>query len=253
MVAPNGARRGKKNHPALPITIDEIAQAAIECAAAGAHALHAHVRDAGGAHTLDAVLYRELQAAIAARAPQLALQITTESAGQYTPDAQRQLLYTLRPTWASVSLAEMLSDGDTKAARRLYQWAATEGVRLQHILYTPDEVLQLGHCLKEKIVTAVEEKIEVLFVLGRYAPAVNGTPAMLADFLATAATLPLPSKFMVCAFGEKETTCLTTAAKMGGDCRVGFENNLHNADGSLAKNNAERVAEVAAVLQQINA
>ena len=48
----------------------------------------------------------------------------------------------------------------------------------------------------------------------------------------------------VCAFGKDETDCLLKALSLGGKARVGFENNLYNRDGSLAKNNAERVAEI---------
>ncbi|MEO0829677.1 MAG: 3-keto-5-aminohexanoate cleavage protein, partial [Pseudomonadota bacterium] len=54
--------------------------------------------------------------------------------------------------------------------------------------------------------------------------------------------------WMVCAFGPAETACLAYAADRGGKMRVGFENSLWNADGSLAKDNAERVAEVSAAV-----
>ena len=46
MLAPNGARRSKHDHPRLPITVEETVAAARDAFAAGAGALHAHVRDA---------------------------------------------------------------------------------------------------------------------------------------------------------------------------------------------------------------
>ena len=46
MVAPNGARLGKADHPALPVTIAEIVACAAACWHAGAGGIHAHVRDA---------------------------------------------------------------------------------------------------------------------------------------------------------------------------------------------------------------
>jgi uncharacterized protein (DUF849 family) len=49
---------------------------------------------------------------------------------------------------------------------------------------------------------------------------------------------------MVCAFGTGETACLADALARGGHARVGFENSLWNADGSLAKSNEQRVAEI---------
>ena len=91
MVAPNGARRGKADHPALPVTIPEIVACAVDCQAAGADGIHAHVRDAEGAHVLDAGLYAELIAALAQATPGLAVQITTEAVGRYSAAAQRAL------------------------------------------------------------------------------------------------------------------------------------------------------------------
>jgi uncharacterized protein (DUF849 family) len=47
----------------------------------------------------------------------------------------------------------------------------------------------------------------------------------------------------VCAFGAREGACALTAAALGGHVRIGFENNLHLSDGSLAPDNAALVAE----------
>ena len=60
MVAPNGARKSRKDHPNLPITISEIVQEAKNCFQKGANAIHAHVRDQEGNHSLDIGLYKEL-------------------------------------------------------------------------------------------------------------------------------------------------------------------------------------------------
>ncbi|MGI9297587.1 MAG: 3-keto-5-aminohexanoate cleavage protein [Gammaproteobacteria bacterium] len=247
MAAINGARRGKKDHPALPTTTDEIARTAAECYAAGADSLHLHIRDEHGAHSLDAGRYRETLAEIKTRAPKMATQITTESAGKYPPNAQRKLLRELRPFWASVSLAEMFSDGDEKSAARLYFWAAENEVRLQHILYRPAEVSRLAKLIKDGAIPAAD--LSVLFVLGKYAPPVDGAPEMLKPFLRARLDADLPMSFMACAFGKNETECLLAAAAAGGDCRVGFENNLHNRDGSPAADNAERVSELVSLLR----
>ena len=246
MVAPNGARYHKTDHPALPITIAEIAQAAASCQAAGADAIHAHVRDQHGAHTLDVGLYRNLLAAIADATSNMPAQITTESAGQYTAAQQRKLLYDLQPKWASVAITEMLSDGDIKEAARLYHWAAAENILLQHIAYNVNDVIRLRQLIDDDIIP--NTAIQILFVLGNYT--IDGAPAMLSDFLTAYQTLPSDSSFMVCAFGRQETVCLRAAAMAGGDCRAGFENNHHHPDGQIARDNAERIAEVAIAINQ---
>ena len=56
-VAPNGGRRVKVDHPAIPLTAKELAETAAECLEAGAAMIHVHVRDAGGGHLLDADAY----------------------------------------------------------------------------------------------------------------------------------------------------------------------------------------------------
>ena len=57
-VAPNGASKTKADHPALPMTSEEIAACAAACAEAGAAMIHLHVRDRQGGHTLDVGTYR---------------------------------------------------------------------------------------------------------------------------------------------------------------------------------------------------
>ena len=107
MVAPNGARRTKADHSALPMTIAETVVAAKACLEAGAGALHAHVRDLTGAHVLDAGLYRELLSEMRVAVPQMQVQITTEAVGKYTPEEQRELVYKVKPDAVSIAIREM--------------------------------------------------------------------------------------------------------------------------------------------------
>ncbi len=65
-VAPNGGRRTKADHPALPMTPEELARTAAECLDAGAAMIHVHVRDRDGKHLLDAEAYRQAIGAIRA-------------------------------------------------------------------------------------------------------------------------------------------------------------------------------------------
>lgn len=244
MVAPNGARRTGADHPALPMTIAGTVACAAACHAAGAGAIHAHLRDAEGRHWLDAGAYAELIAEMARAVPGMPIQITTEAAGRYDPPAQRALLDRITPEGVSIALAEMLADDDRAAARRLYHRLAGAGVAVQHILYDP---AQLDWLLAEQTRgTLPAGPLQVLFVVGRYSDGQQAVPAMLAPFLDR-----MPAEagldWAVCAFGAQETACLVQASRLGGKLRVGFENNLLMADGRIATDNAERVAEVVAL------
>lgn len=242
MVAPNGARRGKKDHPEIPMTVEEIAITAASCQKAGADAMHAHVRDSAGKHALDAGLFSELISETALRAPGMIVQATTESAGRYTPAEQRRFLAELRPAHASVSVAEMLSDGDMEEARRAYFRAADDNVSIQHIVYGPRDVRKLAEMAESGMIPGGE--LSALLVLGSYAPPLDASPSMLQPFLDACGALPPGTRLMACAFGRGETACMLAAAEADCDCRVGFENNLLHPDGSVARDNAERVAEV---------
>ena len=242
MVALNGARRTKAEHPGLPITVDEIVSEAKACLEAGATGIHAHVRDDDGRHSLDPGRYRELLSALRRETPQMRVQITTESAGVYSPADQRALLRQLRPRAASVAIREMLADGDGPAARDCYHGAAEAGAEIQHILYDNNDLLLLKSAVGKGTVPA--SGLRTLLVLGRYdlqSPARLGDLAPRRELLA--AELPA-ADHAVCAFGPAETEILWTVLRCGGKIRVGFENNLHMRDGRLAPDNAARVREV---------
>lgn len=242
MVAPNGARRSKADHPALPITIAETVEAARSSFAAGAGAVHAHVRDEMGRHTLDAGLYAELITEMARQVPQMPVQITTEAVGLFSPEEQRAIVRAVRPEGVSVALREMWPNGAADAeATRFYRWAIDEGIAVQHILYVPSDVERMVHLAG---VGAIPRPAQLLFVLGRYEPPREGKPSDLVPFLNAASALPEPADWAVCAFGPAETDCLVHAASAGGKARVGFENNLVGSDGSVAADNAQRVREL---------
>lgn len=237
--APNGARRGKADHPALPVTTEEIAAEAARCQAAGAGLLHMHVRDGEGLHSLDPGRYREALDAVAEAAPGLAVQITTEAAGRYEVPAQYDCLRALAPAAASISVREIARDA--ALAPKVYGFAAEAGTAVQHILYDTGDLAQLRVWIADG--TVPEAAPEVLLVFGRYVPPLEGTPAMLSAFLDTLG--PWPGGWACCTFGGQEHAVAEAALARGGDIRIGFENNLDRPDGTRAANTAENIARAA--------
>lgn len=244
MVAPNGARRSQTDHPAIPITDADVITAILACQGAGADGAHLHLRDESGAHLLDVGRYQALLEELSERAPDLYLQVTSESVGLYGAEDQRAMIHALKPDHVSVAMREMVRDpGDWAEARAFYDWAHDAQVGIQHILYTPDEARAFVEaCAREDIAGTMRQ---VIFVLGSYATGSKDSQPIesyLVPFEDAGLTANLD--WMVCAFGTQETASVLHAASLGGKARVGFENSLWNADGSLAKDNAERVREV---------
>lgn len=237
-VAPNGARKTKAEHPALPLTADEIARDAAACHAAGAAMIHLHIRDKAGKHLLDAEAYREATAAIRREAgADLIVQITTESVGIYLPGYQMAMVRDARPEACSVAIREIVPGPPAeREAAAFFAWLAKEGVTPQFILYTADEVRRFVDLRQRGVIPATTPF--VLYVLGRYSTGQTSDPLDLAPFLAAA---PRDWHWAVCAFGAKEGTVALTAAVLGGHSRVGFENNLLLGDGTVAPGNAALV------------
>jgi 3-keto-5-aminohexanoate cleavage enzyme len=237
-VAPNGARRTKADHPALPQTADEIARDAAACHAAGAALIHLHIRDKAGKHLLDAEAFRAATAAIRREAGgDIIVQITTESVGIYLPGYQMAMVRDARPEACSVAIREIVPGPPAeREAAAFFAWIAREGIVPQYILYTADEVRRFAELRQRGIVP--DTTPFVLYVLGRYSANQTSEPLDLAPFLAAA---PRDWHWAACAFGAKEGTVALTAAVLGGHSRVGFENNLRLGDGGVAPGNAALV------------
>lgn len=241
MVAPNGARRTKDDHPNLPITIPELVSDAIACHKAGADAIHVHVRDIKGQHTLDIGLYREVMKELETTVPNMLVQLTTESAGIYSPSEQRDILPKLGAQSVSVAIREFLADGECESAGRAYHQTFEKGTDIQHILYTMQDIDLLARMITKDIVPSA--RLQILLVMGTY----GGIPARFEDLepLLSHVDKEIPNtELAVCAFGRQETRILSTTLKQGHNIRVGFENNLYHDNGEIAKDNASRVAEV---------
>jgi 3-keto-5-aminohexanoate cleavage enzyme len=239
MVAPNGARRTQVDHSALPLSISETVEAAIACQKAGADGVHMHIRDAQDKHTLDVGKYSEALREMETALPDFYVQITTEAVGQYSPQQQREVVEKVMPKAVSISIAEMLSDGEDIEAKRFYSWCAENEVSVQHIIYDTDDLARIEKLslLNDRAAT------QLLFVLGRYTKNQRSSPDDLDPFYNWVTQQDAKIDWAICAFGQGETDCLLNAYKKGGKVRIGFENSLWNRDGSIAKDNAERVSE----------
>ena len=246
MVAPNGARNGKDFHPMIPLTRAELAETARTCAAAGAGAMHFHVRDSDGKHVLDAGLYRAALADMTAAAPEMHLQITTEAYGRYSPKEMRAIVRDVMPPGVSIGVKEMMPERTpTPEDIAFYQWLNGTGIQLQNICYSPDDI-----DLLRNLAVAADLSLDgswILFVVGHYTTGKDSDPKGIAPFLDRMKALKLGLDWAVCAFGKTETACLTEAFRLGGKVRTGFENSIFMGDGSIARDNAEHVAEIAAL------
>jgi 3-keto-5-aminohexanoate cleavage enzyme len=248
-VAPNGGRKTKADHPALPLTSSELARAAAECLERGASMIHLHVRDAEGRHCLDPEAYRAAIASICQEVgDRLVLQITSESLDRYSPAEQRAAVLRTNPEAVSLALRELAPEkADDKDFGDFLLKLKQMRIWPQIILYTPAEADRLGAMVKQGLIPF--DRLSVLYVLGRFALTRTALPRDLLPFLAP--DMPRFESWSVCAFGRRETACFAAGALLGGHARVGFENNLSLADGARAASNAELVGAAAHAFEAV--
>jgi uncharacterized protein (DUF849 family) len=249
-VAPSGARRGKSDHPGIPLTAEELAIEAPLWRESGASVIHLHVRDEEGGHTLSPAVYgHTIQRLRDAVGEGMVIQITTESAGRFTPEQQMETVRAVRPEAASLALRELApAGGDQRTLADFLAWTAAEGIAGQLILYDRLETGRLLQWINDGDIDPAA--ISVLFVLGRFAANQIANPVDLLGFLGVE-ELPFRD-WMVCAFGPNELRCAALSALLGGHVRVGFENNFHLPGGKLAARNADLVAVTARTLGALN-
>jgi uncharacterized protein (DUF849 family) len=250
IVAPNGARKNKSDHPALPITPDEIAHEVSLCVEAGASMVHLHARTESGLHSLEVEDNRAVMTAVKEKVGDgVVIQLTTEAVGIYQPEQQMHLIRTLKPEAASFALSELIPDPSNEAqACEFFHWVAEQNIIAQYIVYSAEQLSYYLDLRSREILPAKNHHL--LLVLGRYHKTQESDPSDLKPFIHLIEQLD-KIRWAVCAFGKKEQDCLIAAAKIGGDVRIGFENNLFSTKGELALNNATQVEDMVTRLSQI--
>ena len=249
IVAPNGARKTKQDHPKLPITPEELADEVENCVEAGASMVHLHARTAQGDHSLEIednlAVYRAVKERLGNK---VILQLTTEAVGRYSPQQQMALIKAIKPEAASFALLELIPNIQyEETAKAFFHWLTLCNITTQYIVYSPEQLSYYLDLRDRGILPAKQHHL--LFVLGRYHEQLESDPSDLDPFLDYIEQLN-GVRWAVCAFGSKEQQCLLKAASFGGDVRIGFENNLYSKNNELAASNAAQVEELALALQQ---
>ena len=249
-VAPNGGRKTKADHPALPLTADELARTAAECLERGASMIHLHVRDTDGGHCLDPEAYRSVIARICEEVgDRLVLQITSESLGRYSPAEQRAAVLRTNPEAVSLALRELAPEKTDEKDFGLFLG------KLKQMRIWPQIILYHRRRGRAPGGDAEAGADPVRQALGSLcARAVRADPhrdPARPPAVSSPRTCRGSNPWSVCAFGRREAACVTAAALLGGHGRVGFENNLTLPTGARAASNAELVGAAVRALDAV--
>ena len=253
----------------VPVTPEQIADAAIEAARAGAAIVHLHVRDpATGRAARDAALYREVVERIRGADVDVVLNLTAGMGGDLTlggvdaplpPDAERtdmagaeeRLAHVteLRPEICTLDCGSMnFSAGDDFVMVNTPAMLRAMAARVQALGVRPElEVFDTGHLfVVEALIREGLLDPPPLIQLCMGLP--HGAPADPLTLMALVGRLPAGAIFSAFSIGRMQLPYVALAAIAGGNVRVGLEDNLYLSRGRLATN-AELVERAVAILE----
>lgn len=237
-----GAEVTKEQNPAVPYTIAEIVREAKSAVDAGAAVIHLHVREDDGTPTQSKDRYEEAIKAIRAECPDVIILPSTGGATWMTAKERLQPVF-LKPEIATLDCGTCNFGGDevfTNTVTMIQEFAET----MKEYGVKPEcEVFEKG-----MIDTAIVMMNKGLIAKPMHFNFVLGVPgAMTAtarDLVFMVESIPEGSTWVATGIGRHEFTLAQMAIAMGGNVRVGFEDNLYLEKGVLAKSNGELVAKV---------
>ena len=243
-----GAEVTRDQQPALPVTPQEIAIAAEECAKAGASIVHLHARKDDGTPTQDRETYRQIIAAIHERCDVI-VQVSTGGAVGMTP-AERLAPVTHTPEMATLSMGTVNIGDDVfrnhPADMETFLHAIQQhGVKPEFEIFDTGMITTVNRWLKKGL---LQGPLHVDFVLG-IPGGMAGTPQAL---LYMVDQLPAGATWTVAGIGSAQLPLGTLAIVLGGHVRVGFEDNVYYRKGQLAASNAQLVSRIVRVSEELN-
>ena len=241
-------------HPELPVTPAQIASAAVDAARAGAAIAHIHVRDPQtGAPSRKLDYYREVVERIRLSGTDVIINLTTGMGGDLIVDdahpssaapgsdmvpalERLEHIEDLRPEMCTLDCGSMnFSDGDYVAVVTANQ-LRTMAARVQELGVKPElEVFDTGHVrLANKLVEEGLIDGAPLFQLCLGIP--YGAPADPRTMAAMIDLLPPGAVWAAFAISRMEMPIVAQSVLLGGNVRVGLEDNLYLRRGEFASN-----------------
>ena len=264
---------------ALPITPDQIATQAIDAAKAGAAILHLHARDPkDGRPSPDPAVFMQFLPRIK-QSCDAVINITTGGSVTMTVEERIAAATELSPEMCSLNMGsmnfalypmaralqelEIRLGGDlprsiptptSSATRSATSSASTRllgeghGVKFEHECYDTGHLYNLAHCIDRGLFKPPVFLQLIFGILGGIGPDLDNLL-----FMKRTADRLFGNDYLwsVLAGGRHQINFCTAAAMMGGNVRVGLEDSLYIGPGKLAASNAEQVAKIRRIIEEL--
>ena len=245
-----GAVTTKENNPNLPTQPEEIAKSALACWNAAASAVHIHVRDDDDKASMRFDKFKEAVDMIRAANCPLLLNLTSSGGQGFSWEERIKPFKELKPEMASFDAGTM-------------NW-------LNSVVFMNEpEFLEL--CGKEMIAAGVKPEIEIFDIgmlnTAKYyikkgiiqepahfqlcLGAAGGMEATAENLIYLVNHLPEKCTWSAFGIGRGANEIMMTALAIGGNIRVGLEDNVFYNAGALAESNEQFVGRVVRIAKEI--
>ncbi len=265
--------------PYLPVTPNEIVEAAIGAAEAGASVIHLHARDPEtGKPSPDPRLFMDFLPRIKQQTDAV-MNISTGGGLAMTLEERLEAAHAAKPELCSLNMGSMnfalfhisgkyrqwkhdwehryleetrngiVSNTFRQIERIIEEVGQAYGTRFEFECYDVSHLYALAHFLDRKLVEPPLFVQTIFGLLGGIGP----NPEDLMHMRRTADRL-FGGDYLwsILAAGRHQMALCTMGAIMGGNVRVGLEDSLYIGKGQLAKSNAEQVAKIRRILSELS-
>jgi uncharacterized protein (DUF849 family) len=219
----------KSEHPALPVSVDELARDAAACVAAGVRAIHLHPRDAEGRERLDAEVVDEVVMEVR---EVCGVPVGVTTGAWIEPDLMRRLELVRAwraPDYTSVNLSE---PGATEIMRVLIQ----SGIGIEAGVWTVEDAERLAASGLGGGVTRIlvePGELQLLDSRDKTADALR----LVEDIHRALDRFDLSAPRLQHGDGEITWVLLEDAIRRGLDTRIGLEDTLYEPNGERTGGN----------------
>jgi uncharacterized protein (DUF849 family) len=265
--AVTGAGESWDRHPDLPVTPEQISDSVIAAARAGAAVAHIHVRDPQtGKGSRDVELFRQVVERVRDSETDVIINLTAGMGGAWFPDEQNPSLpgpgtdmigpeerlahvEALRPEICSLDCGTMnFGDNEIYISTPDFLWKMAGMIQSWGV--KPElEVFDLGQIwFANQLIEAGRIDSPPLFQICLGIP--WGAPADAESMMAMRNALPADANWAGFAITRMEMPMVAQAVLLGGNVRVGLEDNLYLSKGVLASN-AQLVEHAVGIIESL--
>jgi 3-keto-5-aminohexanoate cleavage enzyme len=254
-----GVLTTRQQSPAIPYTPAEIAAEARRSVEAGASIVHIHARQDDGRPAFDVETYARIDEEVKKRCPDVIINYSTGAIG-IERETRIHHIRALRPDMAALNMGSMNYAIYSRQHKTFYHDHVFANP-FQDIQYFLEAMNEAGtrpemECFDAGHINNAQPLIDMGVLRPPYQfslimGVLGGIPASTKTLVQQVDLLPPGSFWQVIGVSRKQWPLVAAAVSMGGNIRVGLEDNLYLPDGALAKSNGELVAKAAELVHLV--